>query len=177
MILYEANYADIVLRWNGTVMPDITQLAIWFTVMASVAFYKLHEAGAVGFMEVEQGKAPLASVLAKFVAFLVVFRANQGLKRYWQGRTLLSDIFMELRECAMCVTVWMRGGAAQRAWLENVGKPGWTMERKLGLEDDDDRLLTEARVAIIRALLACAVGVKLMTRIAREGWQFGEVCP
>ena len=49
------------------------------------------------------------------------------------------------------------------------------MERKLGLEDDDDRLLTEARVAIIRALLACAVGVKLMTRIAREGWQFGEV--
>jgi len=156
-----------VFAWAGTVWPAIKKpmmiltCYIFVTYMFEVRFnFDWGESG------------PATSVISGTLSFLLIFRANQAYIRYWDGRTSVTLFFTTLRDFMMLAFLYLHGTKAK----ENIWTTTPQLTRKLEqLYPDICERASKVRVDLARLIIAYAVILKLHTRIAYDGYCFGEI--
>jgi len=114
-------------------------------------------------------------ILGKVLSVLLVFRANSSYDRYWEGRKACSYFFSHLRDLCMTVFVLTKGGRGQHVYNHRLGEDGASVERKKGLDDNDDKLASNCRADCARWAVALAVGFRLHMRLCAEGYYDGTL--
>lgn len=164
MIFYRG---DPTFRCRGTIWPNIwrsfvlimgyTTLAYAYCVSVNANFAKFK-----------------ANTLGSMLSLLLVFRANQSYARYWQGRTLVTAFFSNLRDILAAALLLMPGGERGYRWRwgnARIGSMTGERTRKTAdaldqFTDTFDRITSEERVDIIRWGIVLAVSFQLQARIA-----------
>mmetsp|Transcript_19487 Transcript_19487/g.61122 ORF Transcript_19487/g.61122 Transcript_19487/m.61122 type:complete len:433 (+) Transcript_19487:66-1364(+) len=167
MILYDnGDWFEVIFTYVGTVWPQIRTRFIVVTAYAVVAYafqaiYRLNFG--------TEGK----TILMGTMSFLLIFRANQAYARYWQGRSIVSELFSDIREFIMLTLIYTRGGINTATFLFHGG-PGIPPKSRF-IEDGFDQKAHEMRVDVVRLCVALGVAFKLHTRIAHDGYCFGSI--
>jgi len=114
-------------------------------------------------------------ILGKTLSVLLVFRANSSYDRYWEGRKACSTFFTSIRDLCMHICVLCKGGRGQHVYSHRFGEDGFSMERKRGLDDTDDQLVSVCRADLARWAVALAVGFRIHMRMCAEGYFDGSL--
>jgi hypothetical protein len=114
-------------------------------------------------------------ILGKTLSVLLVFRANSSYDRYWEGRCSCSTFFTNIRDMCMHLCVLIKGGRGQHVHAHRFGEDGFSIERKRGLDDDDDTSASIARMDVARWAVALAVGFRIHMRMCAEGYFDGNL--
>lgn len=171
MIYYDSkSWWDTLCRWQGTVLKTCWSKLAIFAVYVGVA-YGLEVALGFNFGVAFDHSALVGSSLS----FLLVFHANSSYGRYWDGRKTCSEFFANLKDLAMLSTTIMEGGHGQHVWNRRRGEDGFSGERRAALEDADDRRASEARVDLVRWILAAATSFMIGKRIGGDAYYHGEI--
>lgn len=170
MILYSGgDWFQVIFTYGGTVWPQIKVRFLLVLLYSAVAYAVSDWQGTGKGNTGTVGRA----ILFGTMSFLLIFRANQAYVRYWEGRTMVTDFFSDLREIIMVSLIYIRGGACTSAFLFHGGPgipPKWALP-----QDHFDHMAREMRVDIVRLAIALAVAYKLHTRIAHDGYCFGRI--
>lgn len=166
MILYDnIHFSSPTFRWTGTVWPKIRTKCVLAALylLATFLFYAVYE--------VECGSEG-RTLLFGTIIFLLIVRANQAHARYWEGRTVVTQLFSDIRELVLLNTTFLRGGMvdAVSLWRPDLDAEAWQHT-----EDAHDRQAREIRVDIVRLCVALAVAFRLHTDIAFDGYLVGSV--
>jgi len=162
-----------IVRFRGTVWKEV-----WWKVVG-IFFYTL---AAYRYCEFEDGDLGHMShnILGSTLSFLLVFRANNAYKRYWQGRTWLTTFFNDLRDMCQMAIIFIPGGNRNNNWRwlssgDDGSRKRLTEADLRSLADDDDQLASEERTHVIRLCLILANALKMHTRILDEGLNHGSI--
>lgn len=168
MIIYDSQaWTSQIFRFTGTVWPSIWKGQLLITIYICCSYMFCVNMGS------NLGKLK-GNYLGGILSFLLVFRANQSYSRFWQGRTLVTDFFCDLREVIVAVLAMMPGGSRSYKWRwATTGMCGQTRSRELAVELDEntdiaDSILSEERVDIVRWALVVAISLQLHARIVDE---------
>jgi len=114
-------------------------------------------------------------IIGKAVSVLLIFRANSSYERYWQGRCACSTFFTNIRDLSMHICVLVKGGRGQHIYSHRFGEDGFSMERKRGLDDNDDALASVCRADLARWAVALAVGFRIHMRMCADSYIDGSL--
>jgi len=170
MILYRTDtWNTQIFRFQGTVWPQIWKqwLAITLYVITAYAFCQWNGAN-LGKMK--------GNFLGSVLSFLLVFRANQSYSRYWQGRTIITHLFSDLREVITVALIFLPGGQRGYAWRwhayrqgVSTGSRGRDAQKTLEhYTDQFDDIVSEERVDVVRWALILGISVQMHARIVDE---------
>lgn len=161
MIYYETGeWIGLIFRYRGTIWQRV-----WWRWML-ISLYILGAYLMCKNAESDLGKTK-SNILGSTLSFLLVFRANAGYQRFWEGRTRLTRLFCDLRELVALALVCLPGGHGYQ-------KLRW--RRRFGFSphvdvtfDHQDNVICQERVNVIRWSLVLAISVQLHTRILEDG--------
>lgn len=163
MIFYETDtWSSQIFRFQGTVWSRVWWK--WLLIVGynlAAYYYCVREGHDLG-----ESKS---NILGGTLSVLLVFRANTAYARYWEGRTILTTFFTELREVVALALVCLPGGKGNRV-LRWRRRKGDVEEAPAKPEMDSlDKSLIAERVHLIRWSIILAISMQLHTRIMEEG--------
>jgi len=172
MIYYSTEtWREQIFRFKGTVW-----VMVWWKVLGITLYTLL--AYEVCRLRGENLGAVKNNILGSTLSFLLVFRANNAYSRYWQGRTLLTTFFCDLREIISLSMIFLPGGKRSLLCRWQRGQVAQTHEMLKEEELDSQRDLfdfvaSEERTDVLRWSLILAVSLQMHTRILDEGLNHG----
>ncbi|CAE7276476.1 unnamed protein product [Symbiodinium pilosum] len=114
------------------------------------------------------------NILGSTISFLLIFRANNGYKRYMKGRAACIRFFSTLREIICTYLVFLAGGVRNRRLRWRRVGPGAHPVTKEDVEmDTDDKIASEERMQAIRWCLVMAIAFQMHSRLLDQGLNKG----
>mmetsp|Transcript_41871 Transcript_41871/g.107903 ORF Transcript_41871/g.107903 Transcript_41871/m.107903 type:complete len:470 (-) Transcript_41871:106-1515(-) len=167
MIYYRQDtWRDQIFRFSGTIWPNIWREQVLITIYTIASYVFCAKMGG------NLGKVK-GNFLGGILSFLLVFRTSQSYSRYWQGRSLLTGFFCDLREILILSMNLMPGGARGHQWrwktsrkVTSTAEKSREMVQSLeSFTDDDDRIMSEERVDILRWAFVVAIAFQAHARM------------
>lgn len=173
MIYYLTDaWVQQIFRYHGTIWGQVKWTFVMMLVYAATSYWWCaSEASNLGRMR--------KNILGSTVSFLLVFRANNAYKRYWEGKLALTHFFWAVRELVCTYLVFMPGGSRNRCLRWRLHAPGaaqvFVRPGEEKPPDDDDLIISEERLHALRWILIMAISLQLHTRLLDEGLQKGSL--
>ncbi len=151
MILYDPRrWIDILLRVRGSIIPRLAGRTLLSGALGALAAW--------AFVERHVGIASIAhTMIGVALGLLLVFRTNASYDRYWEGRRLIGNIVIRVRDLVRQAAGWAPG-EAHRAAREELRALGCAYLRAvthaLRGERDDGALAPLLPPAAREAILA-----------------------
>eukprot|EP00428_Durinskia_dybowskii_P056409 CAMPEP_0170318060 /NCGR_PEP_ID=MMETSP0116_2-20130129/59712_1 /TAXON_ID=400756 /ORGANISM="Durinskia baltica, Strain CSIRO CS-38" /LENGTH=437 /DNA_ID=CAMNT_0010570727 /DNA_START=84 /DNA_END=1394 /DNA_ORIENTATION=+ len=171
MINYDGqSWFDLLLRWQGTVLPGIWKRALIVFVYMSMTYVVQVS------LECNFGFAWSHSfIVGQSLSFLLVFRANASYLKYQAGRFICAHFFSSLRNLAMLCCALFNGGHGQYVWNRRHNADGFTEGRRAGLDDSFDARASQSRADIVRWSLALAIAFRMAMSLGAAQFSSGEI--
>lgn len=167
MIWFEPDdWASQIFRFAGTVWSDIWWKVLLLCLYTTAAYVWCdHSKMNLGISK--------TNILGPTLSCILVFRVNNAYARFWQGRSLLTPFFSQLREIVSVGIMAMQGGdfAYQWKWRHRThpDKDFHGDARSLAnFINHSDLVASEERVDIIRWCLVVAISFHLHTIILQD---------
>jgi len=164
MIYYETeSWSSLIFRFHATVWSRVLWKWLLISAYLCAAYWWCKHT------ENDLGKTK-SNILGSTLSFLLVFRANTAYRRYWEGRTMLTAFFCDLREVVALGLVVLPGGVGNRnsRWSRRFGRAKKESDGELPATDHNDERACVERVNLVRWSLALAISMQLHTRILEE---------
>mmetsp|Transcript_53788 Transcript_53788/g.173743 ORF Transcript_53788/g.173743 Transcript_53788/m.173743 type:complete len:385 (-) Transcript_53788:344-1498(-) len=167
MIYYRQDtWREQIFRFSGTIWPSIWRKQVLMTIYTIASYVFCEKMGG------NLGKFK-GNFLGGILSFLLVFRTSQSYARYWQGRSLLTGFFCDLREIVILSMTLMPGGARGYQWRWKTSRKGTSTGEKSremvqsleSFTDDSDRIMSEERVDILRWAFVVAIAFQAHARM------------
>ncbi|CAE7444069.1 unnamed protein product, partial [Symbiodinium necroappetens] len=170
MIYYRTqSWYTQIARWYGTVWGEVKVKAILILIYTSAAYWLcLKEGHNLG--------RTRKNILGSTISFLLIFRANNGYKRYMKGRAACIHFFCVLREIICTYLIFLAGGSRNRRlrW-RRVGPSSRPVTQEDVEMDVDDKIASEERTEAVRWCLIMAIAFQMHARLLDQGLNKGRI--
>ncbi|CAE6955281.1 unnamed protein product [Symbiodinium sp. CCMP2592] len=170
MIYYRTqSWYTQIARWYGTVWGEVKVKAIVMLIYTSASYWLCVKEGH------NLGRTR-KNILGSTISFLLIFRANNGYKRYMKGRAACIHFFCVLREIICTYLVFLAGGSGNRRlrW-RRVGPSSRPVTQEDVEMDVDDKIASEERTEAVRWCLIMAIAFQMHARLLDQGLNKGRI--